>query len=162
MSTRMRMGFARSKIVEKFGSQSNFAQQLGVSRRTLFNWIKEGEVPPRYISPFFELLQLSGKEEAYILNIPEVELTFQGEVLRSDKAVSEITQSNIRVFFNLFFPEIHRQKSLGFLKAVSLENVIKTLREWFGLHSDEPAVLNSVLGHLNYLGIPVVFSPLIY
>ena len=159
MSTRMRMKFAQKRIVEKFGSQSNFAQKLGVSRRTLFNWIQEGEVPSRYIMPFFDLLKLSGEEEAYVLNNPEVKLIFRGGAVEQRVENLASAKDTVRTLFNLLVEKIASQQSFVVLQDPSLENVVRTLRGWLDLKNDEPASLNFVLGRLNYLGVPVIIFP---
>jgi transcriptional regulator with XRE-family HTH domain len=74
----MNFDLLRYQISRKFRSQGKFAEKLGVSRRTLLNWIAKKSIPENRLFSVLELLDLTDSEEDELLKRPKLCLIFRG------------------------------------------------------------------------------------
>ena len=83
----MNLQFLREKILAKFGRIEDFADNVGVSRVAVSNWLHEKTVPEE--SRFLDIvnsLDLTAPEIDRLLGIPETQIVFRRTGLEASSA----------------------------------------------------------------------------
>lgn len=157
----MNIDLLKEQISKKFKSQEEFADLIGVTRRTLQNWFSNESVPNDKYFDILNTLDLEGEEEEKLLNLTTMQIVFRSKhsILASDhgaKLCKEIAES----FLKLSNTAFQVKDSIPVLqKPFSIETIISTIRSIFSLSESEPILLNDVLERLKFHNVSTVFFP---
>ncbi|MBF0299903.1 MAG: ImmA/IrrE family metallo-endopeptidase [Oligoflexia bacterium] len=156
----MNFEFFKDKITEKFSSQENFANKIGVSRRTLLNWFSKKSIPNEHLFSILELLDLSESDENTLLSIPKLQLVFRTKHKMTARQKSEELCQNVASSFMKLDSTAYETKSaIPILSNPSIETAVASIKNLLSLRDDVPATLTSVLETLKANGPRVIFFP---
>ncbi len=157
----MNFEFLKNKISQKFSSQEEFAKSLGVTRRTLQNWISKLEVPEDKIFGILNSLDLDEDEENLLLDVPQTQLVFRTKhTRRAQPQVEVICKKIAESFFKLSSNTYKVSESIPVLqKPYSKEVIVGTIRKILSVEESEPVVLSDVLDRLKIHNMGIVFFP---
>lgn len=156
----MNFDFLKTKITEKFSTQENFADQIGVARRTLLNWLSKKSIPNEHLFSILELLDLDEHEEDILMATPKLSLVFRTKrEMLPGKSAQELCQNLASSFVKFNTAAYETKNAIPILNNPTFDNVVAVVRGFLSLKDDIPATLNSVLEALRTNGLRVIFFP---
>lgn len=157
----MNIEFLKEKITEKFPTQEEFATSLGVTRRTLQNWISKCSIPEDKVFGILDVLDLEEREEETLLNVPQTQVVFRTKHTRkaeedAEKVCKKIADSFLKLSSNTY----KISESIPVLQEPhSKDTIVGTIRKIFALDESEPVILNDVLERLRAHNVSIIFFP---
>jgi Zn-dependent peptidase ImmA (M78 family) len=157
----MNIEILKEKISEKFSSQESFVNLLGVSRRTLQNWLSKESVPDDQIFPILNTLDLSSEDEELLLELPKLQMVFRAKhSIQASNESALLCEEIAESFIKLSTTAYEVKDSIPVLqKPFRIETVISTMRSVLSLGESEPAFLSDVLERLKFHNVSTIFFP---
>ncbi|MGE4234151.1 MAG: ImmA/IrrE family metallo-endopeptidase [Bacteriovoracia bacterium] len=157
----MNLNVVKEKINEKFQSVERFADELLVSRRTVYNWFESSKIPSDRVMQVVNLLQLQQSEIDLLFQVPQTQLFFRK---KGKKEPSQDIFSRCKSLAETFF-KIDGASHLvrdGVFLGTSDKSPVKVaayLRSLLSLGAQEPATLTKILSEIRKHNISIFFMP---
>jgi len=157
----MNIELLKEKISTKFRTQEDFAESIGVARRTLQNWFSSGLVPNDKYFDILDSLDLEESEEEKLLNLPKLQMVFRAKhSIQASNDGALLCENIAESFLKLSSTAYQTKDSIPVLqKPFSIETITSTVRSIFSLEESSPVFLNDVLERLKFHNVSTIFFP---